>query len=226
MGDGARAHTPTGVFCERRWYKSRMSGQRERTAGLWFLSIAALLFGLMGCCGGALGSWGLVNAQQQQARMQQMQGSGMNTDFIEAMQPDAMVTGIQYAALGVNGIVAILLFVVAIFIFTWNPNTTKIGSILLGVVAVLTVIITAIELYGSWVQMEKLSEVMGGMEGPGSMAAADGIASFGFGMTLCITGGWQGAKMLIAMWGLFYLRKPQIAELFGGGGNIGPRGDY
>lgn len=201
-----------------------MSGQRERTGGLWFLAIAALLFGLMGCCGGALGSWGVVNQQNQAA---QMQAQGMDMEMFEAMQPDAMVMGIQYAALGVNGIVAILLFVVAIFIFTWNPNTSKIGSIMLGVVAVLTVIITAVELYGSWVQMEKLSNVMGGEIGGGAGAAMmEGMASWGFGITLCITGGWQGTKMLIAMWGLFYLRKPQIAELFGGGGNIGPRGDY
>ncbi len=197
------------------------SEQRQRGGGLWTLAVGALFFGLMGCCGGALGSWGVV--QQQQAATQLEQMPGAQSDFMRQMQPDNTMLAVSYAGLGVGVVAAILMFVIAILVLTWNPATPKIGTPMLGGIAVLTIVMTAIELVMQYQQMQKLAGAMGGQSDIGTEAMGN-IASMGFGVTLCISGGWAAGKVLFSLWGAFYLRKETTRAAFGGVPDYGPRG--
>ena len=195
-----------------------MSAQsQQRPAGLWIVSIGALILGLLGCC---VSLWGIAGLAMNEAAMNaanQMQQMGNEPDpFAESIRMQRELLPVHIAMTTLQVLVAVALLVGGSLLLAWKTFAPKVMAVICIVAAGLEVVGLAFGVWSSFRTVEIVKDM-----GEGAEQAAQMGMAFG----LCFAVVWGGAKLIYFIGSVIYLRRPELRALFGDAESYDIRGD-
>ncbi|MCB9595786.1 MAG: hypothetical protein H6719_23895 [Sandaracinaceae bacterium] len=203
-----------------------MSDKPDRPAGLWVVTMLAIVLGGLGSCGGTVGLASLAvqdSVAEMQENLQQNQPDPRIREMNQQMQRRSLEIAREWRiptaiANVVNVLGSFFLLIGAILLFRWHPQ----GPTIFLVAAVVSIFADlAVGGVGVIVQqqtvaaMEEAMSTLGEASGdPGAQRMMSGVmrASGTFG--LCFAVGWLLAKVGFYVGSIVYLRKGTVRSLF------------
>ena len=193
--------------------------------GIYVVGAGMLLLGLLSFCCSGLGIYGAAQDQEAALRNNPFVDQGMVQAIIEA-QNSTRIPILLVAVVSI--LVSLALLVFSGFVLARKP-LAMVAPIVLIVATVWTLIDVGVTLWAQSVQMDAMRPIM---EQGGGAAAAQAGMQMGMGFTVCPYGGWALLKIGFFVFGMLYLRKPEVqahlggAPVYGGGYGGPPGGGY
>lgn len=200
----------------------------SRPGALTAIAIIAISLGTLGACGGVFGIGGLlIQGPLEESQRRMLEGSGVPTEQLEAqraaqehmtaVQREWMPFSLTHASL--NVIASALLLVAGIMLFRTSRSAP---TIFLAAVALNLLVDVGGGVLGILVQQD-MQEAMAMMMTSAAPPGADpqfermfeGIVRASAWTGVCFAVVWMLAKLGYYVWGVLYLRRPQVRALFG-----------
>lgn len=202
----------------------------QRPGQLTAIAILAIVLGILGSCGGLWGIGGaLLQGSLQQAQEGWMESSGMPAEQLEAQRAmQERIEEIQRKWLpftvthqSLNLLASALLLAAGVMLLRTNARAP---GVFLGAVGANVFVDLAGGILGVVVQQdtqEVMQQMMadiaaGSPEAPGADRMFEGVMQASAWLGVCMAGGWLLLKVAYYVWGVVYLRKPEVKRLFAG----------
>jgi hypothetical protein len=209
-------------------------GEPSRPGQLLAIAVIGIILGSLGGCGGLVGlAGGVMQGRMMEQQVEILERSGMPAEQVDRQRRmvDRMraVTAewLPFTATHqvLNIVASVVLLGASVMLLRWSAT----GPSLFVVAAAANLIVdTGGAFVGALVQretsemtremMREVSAGAGAPPPPGMGDMMEGFVQASAWMGMCLAGGWVLLKLGFYVWGVVYLRKPEVRARFSAGG--------